>query len=69
MVRLLTTLIVLATARTVSVPLVGMPNDICLHTADRETCDSHVCPGYSWCELCGKCMHKEDAVTSEKDEL
>lgn len=69
MVRPLATLcIVLAAARTVGVPLVGMAGDMCLHTADRATCNSHICPGYSWCELCTKCLYTEHAVTG-KDEL
>lgn len=52
-------------------PLVGMPSDMCLHVEDRETCNSDVCPGYAWCELCHKCLYAERAVTAQrpKDEL
>ena len=46
-----------------------LPTDLCLHTVDRDTCNSRACPGYSWCELCHACRYDEDAVTLKKDEL
>ena len=47
---------------------VGLPTgEMCLETKDRDTCNSRVCPGYAWCEMCDKCLYAELAVY--KDEL
>ena len=42
-----------------------IPEYFC-QTADEQTCRT-VCRGWAWCEMCDKCLYKENAVT--KDEL
>ena len=52
------------TLQTLAIPL---SHKVCLHTTDKALCDSYVCSGYAWCEMCTKCLYAEHAVT--KDEL
>lgn len=38
----------------------------CLYSIEKDICNSKACPGFTWCELCEKCLLEEHAV---KDEL
>lgn len=42
---------------------------VCNDTTDSVLCNSVVCVGFHWCDICDRCMHIEDAVFYVKEEL
>lgn len=65
LLRRLVLLLLVALTRTI--PLGMWSPESCADEKHRDVCNSKACPGYSWCEICEKCMPKHQAVT--KDEL
>ena len=51
-----------------SVPTLLIKSQPCANETQRDVCNSPVCPGYAWCQICDACVPKDQAVYS-KDEL
>ena len=45
-----------------------LPYEHCIDIKDKELCNSNICVGFAWCEMCNSCLYKKLAVTG-KDEL
>ena len=60
-------LLLLLVPSLITAPPAFVTEETCLHSHDRDLCDSTACKGFRWCDICDKCLRQKDAVY--KDEL